>query len=165
MTVLLWNASYFTLLSFSVSLAWLILTVTIESPLLRGIGERWDVSWGRGLMVYCTLGVHLTEKKLVPGGAHLEKNPWQSQWSTFTNHMLQCKVPAVEGGGSRCGYNSQQVSRWWSDHTTICWCTKLETQRHVVGVTNTDTPVFAVRTSEKLAWFPGHIIGTSFGQP
>lgn len=63
-------ASYFTLLSFSVSLGWLILTVIIVSP-LRGIGERWDVSWGGGLMVYCTLGVHLTEKKLVPGGAHL----------------------------------------------------------------------------------------------
>lgn len=62
--------SYFTLLSFSVSLAWLILAIIIESP-LRGTGERWDVSWGGGLMVYWTLGVHLTEKKSVPGGAHL----------------------------------------------------------------------------------------------
>lgn len=44
----------------------------MESP-LRGIGERWDDSWGGGLMVCCTLGVHLTEKNLEPGGAHLEK--------------------------------------------------------------------------------------------
>lgn len=85
-----WNKllSYFTLLSFSVSLAWLILMIIIESP-LRGIGERWDVSWGGGLMVYWTLGVHLTEKKSVPGGAHLGKKTCdKAVKSTFTNHIL-----------------------------------------------------------------------------
>lgn len=96
--------SYFTLLSFSVSLGWLIRTVIIESP-LRGIGERWDVSWGGGLMVYCTLGVHFTEKKLEPGGAHLGEKTKQKKKhmtkSSFTNHILKGKVPAVGGGGEQ----------------------------------------------------------------
>lgn len=53
-------------------------------------------------MVYCTLGVHFTEKKLVPGGAHLGKKTHdKAPLSTFTNHT-QCGVPVV-------GEKKQQV--------------------------------------------------------
>lgn len=62
--------SYFTLLSFSVWLAWLMLMSSTGLP-LRGMGEKWDVSRGCGLMLYRTLGVHFTEKNLDLGGALL----------------------------------------------------------------------------------------------
>lgn len=91
--------SYFTLLSFSVSLAQLILAIIIESP-LRGTGERWDVSWGGGLMVYWTLGVHLTEKKSVPGGAHLGK---KNMLHTSVEHIHKSQI-IVKGAK-----NKQQV--------------------------------------------------------
>lgn len=44
---------------------------------LRAIGERWDVSLGGGVMWYWTLGVHLTEKNLDPGGAPLRNTSAQ----------------------------------------------------------------------------------------
>lgn len=86
----------------------------MESP-LRGIGERWDDSWGGGLMVCCTLGVHLTEKNLEPGGAHLEKKKREKKthdkapWSTVPNHIVQSKIPAVGGESIMWRYNSHQA--------------------------------------------------------
>lgn len=64
--------SFFTLLSFSNLLAWLMVMRSTELP-LRGMGARLDVSWGVGLMVYWTLDVHFTEKNLEPGGALLKR--------------------------------------------------------------------------------------------
>lgn len=43
----------------------------------RAIGERWDVPLGEGVMWYWTLGVHLTEKNLDPGGAPLRDTNMQ----------------------------------------------------------------------------------------
>ena len=60
----------FTLLSFSCWLAQLMLMSSTEFP-SRGMGERWDVSRGGGLMLYWTLAVRFTEKNLELGGALL----------------------------------------------------------------------------------------------
>lgn len=64
------SSFYFTLLSFSCSLVAFMLISSMASS-LRTIGERWEVSVVEGVMWYCTLGVHLTEKNLDPGGAPL----------------------------------------------------------------------------------------------
>lgn len=65
-------------------------------------------------MVCCTLGVHLTEKNLEPGGAHLEKKKNQKKhdkapWGTVTKHIIQSKMPAVGVKSSMWRYNSPQA--------------------------------------------------------
>lgn len=54
---------------------------------LRAMGERWEVSSGGGLMRYWTLGVHLTEKNLDPGGALLRKITFAAYDGSFMQHI------------------------------------------------------------------------------
>lgn len=57
---------------------------------LRAIGERWEVSLGAGVIWYWTLGVHLTEKNLDPGGAPLRNTNKQEIF--FLHHIqIICK--------------------------------------------------------------------------
>lgn len=54
---------------------------------LRAMGERWEVSSGGGLMWYWTLGVHLTEKNLDPGGALLRNTTFAAYNGSFMQHI------------------------------------------------------------------------------
>lgn len=54
---------------------------------LRAMGERWEVSLGGGLMLYWTLGVHLTEKNLDPGGALLRNTTFAAYNGLFMQHI------------------------------------------------------------------------------
>lgn len=53
----------------------------------RATGDRWEVSWGGGLMRYWTLGVHLTEKNLDPGGALLRNTTFAAYNGSFVQRI------------------------------------------------------------------------------
>lgn len=119
----------FTLLSFSEWLAWLMLMSSSEFP-LRGVGARWDVSWGRGLMLYWTLEVHFTEKNLEPGGALLRpRETHQLVYTTqtcFIKHTVwvRSEEERVCGRGTSSnvlagGKAKQQLQSWYTVSQSI----------------------------------------------